>query len=72
MMRNCREATGDYSHYYCYHQIKSRFGGVDVCVNSAGLSHDAPLLTGSVQQWREMFEVHLYKRSIIKIIDSSL
>lgn len=36
------------------------FGGVDVCVNNAGVCHDAPLLTGKVEQWRNMFEVQCY------------
>ena len=41
-----------------FEMAKSRFGGVDVCVNNAGLGHDAPLLTGETDQWREMLEVH--------------
>lgn len=40
-------------------KIKKEFGGVDVCVNNAGLSHDAPLLTGSTEQWRHMLDVSL-------------
>lgn len=36
---------------------KARFGGVDVCVNNAGLAHDAPLLSGSTDDWRSMLEV---------------
>ncbi|KAL4240357.1 Dehydrogenase/reductase SDR member 11 [Mactra antiquata] len=42
-----------------FDNIKSSFGGVDVCVNNAGLSHDAPLLTGDTEQWRNMFEVNV-------------
>ena len=33
------------------------FGGVEVCVNNAGLAHDAPLLSGSTEEWRDMLEV---------------
>ncbi len=33
------------------------FGSVDVCVNNAGLAHEAPLLTGSTEDWRDMLEV---------------
>lgn len=40
-------------------KIKKDFGGVDVCVNNAGLSHDAPLLTGSTEQWRHMLDVNV-------------
>ena len=37
--------------------IKSQFGGADICVNNAGLANDAPLLSGTTEQWREMMEV---------------
>ena len=33
------------------------FGGVDVCVNNAGLAHDAPLFSGTTSDWKEMLEV---------------
>ena len=36
---------------------RAQFGGVDVCVNNAGLAHWAPILTGSTEEWREMLEV---------------
>ena len=36
---------------------KTQFGGVDVCVNNAGLAHIAPILSGSTEDWREMLEV---------------
>lgn len=38
-------------------KIKSQFGGVDVCINNAGLSHCAPLVSGATSDWREMVEV---------------
>ena len=37
--------------------IKSQFGGADICVNNAGLLHDASLLSGSTEMWRELLEV---------------
>ena len=37
--------------------IKLQFGGADICVNNAGLGNDAPLLSGTTEQWREMLEV---------------
>lgn len=37
--------------------IKSLYGGVDVCINNAGLAHAEPLLTGETDKWREMFNV---------------
>ena len=35
----------------------TQFGGVDVCVNNAGLAHMAPILSGNTEEWREMLEV---------------
>ncbi|XP_046330480.2 dehydrogenase/reductase SDR family member 11-like isoform X1 [Haliotis rufescens] len=34
-------------------------GGVDVCINNAGLAHNEPLLTGSTPLWREMVDVNI-------------
>ena len=39
---------------------KAQLGGVDVCVNSAGLAHNAPLLSGATSEWRNMFEVYSF------------
>ena len=36
---------------------KAEFGGVDVCVNNAGLAHNAPLLSGATSDWKEMLDV---------------
>ena len=36
---------------------REKYGGVDVCVNNAGLAHAAPLLSGSTDDWRDMMEV---------------
>ena len=33
------------------------FGSVEVCINNAGLSHSALLLSGSTGEWRDMLEV---------------
>ena len=40
-----------------FEKIKAQFGGVDVCINNAGLSHKAPLLSGATNDWRNMMEV---------------
>ena len=40
-----------------FDKIKNDLGGVDVCINNAGLAHDAPLLSGSTEDWRHMLEV---------------
>jgi NADP-dependent 3-hydroxy acid dehydrogenase YdfG len=40
-------------------RIRSEWGGVDVLVNSAGLGHAAPLVSGATEAWREMLEVNV-------------
>ncbi|XP_063613630.1 dehydrogenase/reductase SDR family member 11-like [Penaeus indicus] len=39
--------------------IKQQFGGVDVCINNAGLSHSHSLLDGTTEEWREMLDVNV-------------
>ena len=34
-------------------------GGIDVCINNAGLAKDAPLLSGQTDLWREMLDVRI-------------
>ena len=36
---------------------RTQFGGVDVCVNNAGLAHNTPMLSGKTNEWRDMLEV---------------
>lgn len=40
-------------------RIKSEFGGLDVCVNNAGVLNDAPLLSSATDKWREMLDVNV-------------
>ncbi|CAL1260834.1 unnamed protein product [Larinioides sclopetarius] len=40
-----------------FDQIRRTFGRLDICINNAGLSHDAPLLTGNTEDWRNMLDV---------------
>ena len=40
-------------------EVKSQLGGADICVNNAGLSKNAPLLSGTTEQWRQMLEVRI-------------
>ena len=39
--------------------IKAQYGGVDVCINNAGLSHQTPILTGDTEHFKEILEVGL-------------
>ncbi|XP_035222760.1 dehydrogenase/reductase SDR family member 11-like [Stegodyphus dumicola] len=42
-----------------FQEIRQKFDRVDVCINNAGMSHDAPLLTGDTNQWRQILEVNV-------------
>ncbi|CAL1260838.1 unnamed protein product, partial [Larinioides sclopetarius] len=37
-----------------FKDIRQIFGRIDVCINNAGLGEDAPLLTGSSSDFRNM------------------
>lgn len=37
--------------------IKAQHGGVDVCINNAGLAHPEPLLNGKTSDWKNMVDV---------------
>ena len=40
-------------------EIKEKYGGVDVCINNAGLAHPSTLLEGKTEDWRHMINVRL-------------
>ena len=42
----------------------SNLGRVDVCINNAGLAHNAPLLSGEPSQWKHMFDVRMLDSSL--------
>lgn len=42
-----------------FSSIKKQFGGVDVCINNAGMSHNHTLLDGTPEEWREMLDVNV-------------
>ncbi|XP_071946357.1 dehydrogenase/reductase SDR family member 11-like [Antedon mediterranea] len=45
-------------------EIKDKFGGVDVCINNAGLSIDCPLMSGKTEDWRRLLEVNVLGLSV--------
>lgn len=40
-----------------FEKIRVELGGVDICVNNAGLINNAPLLSSPTDKWREMLDV---------------
>ena len=40
-----------------FSSAKDQFGGIDVCINNAGISLNAPLLTGDTKDWRNLLDV---------------
>ena len=52
-----------------FDNIKTQFGGADVCINNAGLMRPSPLLSGSTEEWREQLEVSkLFSYHILLVI----
>ncbi|XP_064618799.1 dehydrogenase/reductase SDR family member 11-like [Lineus longissimus] len=41
------------------------FGGVDVCVNNAGVAYPAPLAEGDEEKWRAMLELNVLGLSVV-------
>ena len=48
-----------------FKKARAEFGGVDVCVNNAGLAHNAPLLSGATSDWKSMLDVRKYGKLTI-------
>lgn len=40
-----------------FEEVKKELGGVDICVNNAGLAFSSPVLSQSTAEWREMLDV---------------
>ncbi|XP_032284683.1 dehydrogenase/reductase SDR family member 11 isoform X4 [Phoca vitulina] len=44
--------------------VRSQHGGVDICINNAGLARPDTLLSGSTSGWKDMFSVNVLALSI--------
>jgi len=56
--------------------VKEKFGTLHVCVNNAGLGHNASLLSGSTSDWKQMLDVNVLglcmcTREAFKIMESA-
>ena len=40
-----------------FNEINGVARGLDICVNNVGISYEEPILTGSPDKWRKIFEV---------------
>ncbi len=43
---------------------KERFGGIDICINNAGIDITATLLDGNVDEWRKIIDINIIGLSI--------
>ncbi|KAB7493682.1 NADPH-dependent 1-acyldihydroxyacetone phosphate reductase [Armadillidium nasatum] len=54
------DVTKDEDVFAVFDKIKETFGGVDVCVNNAGIVGTGPgLLDGTPEEWRQIFNVNV-------------
>ncbi|XP_072041941.1 dehydrogenase/reductase SDR family member 11-like [Amphiura filiformis] len=47
-----------------FKEIKEKYGGVDVCVNNAGVGHPGTIIDGRTEGWKHMFDVNVLGLSI--------
>ncbi|XP_072041943.1 dehydrogenase/reductase SDR family member 11-like isoform X2 [Amphiura filiformis] len=47
-----------------FKEIKEKYGGVDVCVNNAGLNHATSIIDGKTEDWKHIFDVNVLGLSI--------
>jgi len=47
-----------------FSETEKKYGGIDVCINNAGLSHVASLVNGETEKWRNMLDVNVLAPSI--------
>ena len=42
-----------------FSETKKNYGGVDILINNAAVSHKSPLMSGDTELWREMLQVNI-------------
>ena len=40
-----------------FSQISNKYGGVEICINNAGLSKNCPILSGDSDDWQTIMDV---------------
>ncbi|RXG55775.1 Dehydrogenase/reductase SDR family member 11 [Armadillidium vulgare] len=53
------DVTKDDDVYSLFDTIKKSFGGIDICINNAGMSFNSSLLDGTPEQWRHAMDVNV-------------
>ena len=51
-----------------FEKINAEHGGIDVLINNAGLTRDAPLLSGDVTSWNLMLQVSRIEQQISPVV----
>ena len=42
-----------------FEEIRNKYGGIDILINSAGIGYNAPLVDSKTHLWREMLDVNI-------------
>lgn len=52
-------------------RTREHFGGVDVCINNAGVAHTATFLSGTTENWKDMTNVRNHLGDLYRKIPNS-
>ncbi len=44
--------------------VEEKFGGVDVCVNNAGVTQNTTILEGSIEKWKHIVETNILGKHV--------
>ncbi|XP_072041105.1 dehydrogenase/reductase SDR family member 11-like [Amphiura filiformis] len=50
--------------FLLFKEIKEKYGGVDVCVNNAGVNHTTSIIDGNTEDWKHIYDVNVLGLSI--------